>query len=962
MDYLEGLNSEQRAAVTHREGPMLVVAGAGTGKTQVITRRIAYLLDEGLAKPREVLALTFTERAAREMEERLYGLIGWRSFEVPVLTFNAFGSELLGRFASYIGRPTRGGLLNDSQKALLLMQHIHELPLQYFQPGNALYEFTEQVVEYIGILQNSDISSNRYLEYVQENKNVLQEIHEHEWLMHQDLSSIYQLYDRLKVDTGTYDYHDQTAIPLEVMRLRPNVRERLRRDYRFVLVDEYQDTNATQDALLRQLVGKGGNIFAVGDDDQSIYGFRGARIENILDFVDHFGVKQPVVLRQNYRSGQPILDAAYRLIQFNNPDRLEARLGIGKQLQAQTNQAVVDFCAYASAADEQRDVVRQLEQAVENGASPADLAVLAATHASLSSIAKLLQAKGLSYNLSTTVSIFDQPELLSLWYLVLWLCDRADDEAISHVLHGPLVRWPHERYRQVAQLAQQSSLEAAMRVSEDPDVQGFIDQLDKWREWAREVTASHLVYRLVFEGGLAELWREAAETSPRMLRVFEDLQRWFDHMRDFETVSADGSIERYISLHPRPPKLEVQEPVGDADGVALLTVHASKGLEFERVWLVGCTQRNWGAGARSSGIEPPLGLLGEQTSRNEQELRRLFYVAITRAKQNIVVSAATKTSNGARQAMTPFVSEALGPHVVDQVPSDINAQSSKNSLLKLQQFYPLSDHAQDRLPFERADGWIELGVTALSLYDYCPYEFFVQHGLRIAQPVGPQLSFGTVLHRLFEQYYSDKLQGETRDDHAYEALLEEWWVSAGYERPEFADQDRRLAEQTLRQFLIRERMAARQPIGVEVPIRFELPESKLRLKGKIDAIFQSESGVSLRDYKTGRGRTNAEKLAQAAKTNFQLRTYALAYEELGMGQVQEVVLDYVVTGVEGAANYSPTIMKNHLKKLEQLAQAIRDRRFAPASSAGHICSAIKYYGTGEQDALSVELLTPDEIG
>jgi len=353
MSILDGLNPEQLAAVQHDTGPQLVIAGAGTGKTQVITRRIAHLIAGGKAKPNQILALTFTEKAAREMQERLYELIGWESFQVPVLTFNAFGAELLGRFASHIGRSVRGGLLNDTQKTLLLQQHIERISFQYYGPQDDSYEFMSGVVAYIGQLQNAGVSAVAYNSFVADLRLNPGSNHPSDILEQEDLARLYTLYEELKVETGAYDYNDQLALPLEILRTRPNVAQRLQNEYRYVLVDEYQDTNTVQDALLRTFVGREGNIFAVGDDDQAIYGFRGAEINNILDFAKHYAVTDPAVLVRNYRSGQAVLDAAYRLIQHNNPHRLEENLGINKRLLALHDDSRVSFVGYGSGADEQ---------------------------------------------------------------------------------------------------------------------------------------------------------------------------------------------------------------------------------------------------------------------------------------------------------------------------------------------------------------------------------------------------------------------------------------------------------------------------------------------------------------------------------------------------------------------------------------------------------------------------------
>jgi DNA helicase-2/ATP-dependent DNA helicase PcrA len=203
MDMLEGLNEEQAAAVRHKDGPMLVVAGAGTGKTRVITHRIAWLLQDESLKPSQVLALTFTEKAAREMEERLHELIGWRSFQVPVMTFNAFGAELLLRFASHIGRSVRGGLINETQKLLLLAQHIGDAQFKYYGPQSDMLDFLEGVVSYIGNLQNAGVTPEKYEEYA---KALTKDasVHPREADEQCDLAMLYRMYEDAKLKSATY--------------------------------------------------------------------------------------------------------------------------------------------------------------------------------------------------------------------------------------------------------------------------------------------------------------------------------------------------------------------------------------------------------------------------------------------------------------------------------------------------------------------------------------------------------------------------------------------------------------------------------------------------------------------------------------------------------------------------------------------------------------------------------------
>ncbi len=959
MGILDGLNPEQTEAVTHVEGPLLVVAGAGTGKTQVITKRIAYLIANVDVKPNQILALTFTEKAAREMEERLYQLIGWESFQVPIMTFHAFGTELLGRFASHIGRSIRGGLLNETQKALLLGQHLSRAKLKYYGHQDDDFEFVEGIIGYINELQNSAITTKLYLEYVQELRKSPANTHPSDIDEQEDLANLYSLYEQLKGETGTFDYHDQLELPLKILRAKPNLAQRLAHEYKYVLVDEYQDTNAVQDALLTSFVPPKGNIFAVGDDDQAIYGFRGADVANILDFSQHFKVQHSLALVRNYRSGQAILDASYQLIQHNNPERLEHKLGISKRLIAQSaDPGEVRFSHYKDSQEEYRSIAKSIENDVAHGVTPSSIVVLASSHLPLKNLARLLRRLSIPYSMSTSLDIFEQPEIIGLWYLMKWLCMKAQDETIGHVIMGPLIGWSPEEYRQVLAKASDRmvSVEEALREDEGERAVQLVADIDMWRSWIAGATVSHLAFKLVFETGLADRWREMADEKPRMIRVFEDLQRLLEQMQDFESVAENTSLTNYMAAFPKAPSIEVAEPVGDEGGVQLLTVHSSKGLEFEIVYLMNCTQRAWSSSGRATRDLPDALVENKQLS-SEHEYRRLMYVAVTRAKRTLYLSAPFAGPSGAKLSLSPFVHELVG----DNLAAGAVAQSASNSdafdraLGRMHDYYPLRDQLPSgvRLPFEDSEGRMTLNVTQLSQYEYCPFEFYVNNVLQIKQPLGPQVNFGNLVHKVIERYNKSLLsEAALIEENELHILLDELWSDRGYRYREAAEQDRQLAHDTIASFVRRNITPSAKLLASERPIMFELPEAKLRLKGKMDAIFEREDGIEIRDYKTGRNKTDPEKLSKTAKVNLQLRTYALAYQADHGSAPAAITLDYVVTGIEGVAMLTPLILRNHRDRLSVLADRIRSGEFKPNPSPMHNCAAIKYYGTGEQDELA----------
>jgi DNA helicase-2/ATP-dependent DNA helicase PcrA len=963
MKILDGLNTEQLAAVKHVQGPMLVIAGAGTGKTQVITRRIAYLIHEHKVSASSILALTFTEKAAREMEDRLYSLIGWQSFQVPVMTFNAFGSELLLRYSSHIGRSIRGGLINGTQKVLLLQQHLHDIDLKYYGPQSHPYDFAEVIVSYIDKLQNAGITSSMYAAYATSLPHEGAALHPSDILEQQDLSLMYSFYERLKEESGTYDYFDQLALPLRILKERPNLADRLVKEYPFVLVDEYQDTSPVQDDLLRSFVPPDGNIFAVGDDDQSIYSFRGADINNIMSFTNHFKNVTPNVLIENYRSGQPILDASYRMIQNNNPERLEAKLNLNKHLISSSTLGSLEFISYETPVDEYLGIAKLVEDRIKKGESLKDIAVLSRSNNPLRSISKVFKSSNIPFSLSAEIDIFSQQEVINLWYLLQWIGEKVDSDAISHIMIGQFFNWSASQYRIVASKSKAEACgpEDAMRMLAGEDgntlITGALSLIDEWRQWAHDLPISQLVYRLIFETGVSDRIRREGNDKNRILRVYEDLHRLLAQMQDYETVALNPTLAGYLDAFPIPPKLSAGEVIGDTDGVHLLTIHSAKGLEFETVFVINCTQRAWSEHTRS-GLNVPDTLISKSSLQPEHEQRRLMYVAITRAKREVILSASSGTTGGSKQSLSPLLSELI-EDVAHAVSTDTKISKEELVLQKLQRYYPLKQSLNEAtFPFEDNRGWIQLGVGALQLYDECPYDFYLQHVLGIVEPFGVTMAFGSVIHRTIQEYYNAALKEDRVSIHELHAIVDQMWHSKGYESIEESNRDREKAKKVIDWFVKREDdqvkldPLGRKILGSEVKIIFDLPEAKLRIKGRIDAYFQMPNGVEIRDFKTGRGKTDPDKMAEFVKKNFQLRTYALAY--LGLNKVlpSKVTLDYVVTQTEGSAELSERILLNHKQKLIELVARIRKHDFVPApSSPFHHCASAKFYGDEDMNEI-----------
>lgn len=949
MDLLESLNVGQQQAVEHIDGPLLVVAGAGTGKTRVITHRIAYLIQRKKAKPQEIIALTFTDKAAAEMADRLYELIGWDSFSVPILTFNSFGSEIMTRYSHTIGRSIKGGLINDTQKMLLIRKRIKDVDLKFFPTKTDSIDFLEKIIEFIGKMQNAGITSHEYTKYV--DGLVLEKILQADLIEQQDLALLYKLYDDIKIETGTYDYYDQLDIPLSVMNANPSIAEAVGSLYKYILVDEYQDTSPIQDKLLRHIVKKNGNIFAVGDDDQAIYGFRGADVDNILNFTKHFESSNAIALTQNYRSGQKILDAAYKLIKNNDPDRLEYKLKIDKKLVSNVGQAVVEYNPYGTLEDEQSSVIANIKKHIAKKVDLSEIVILARSNSVLRDYARLLEQNGIPYAISTTINIFEQKELISLWYLLQWIGFRADDEALVHIILGPYIKGNIDLVVKITEISKSdsSSMESALRSladQSDEAAKEVVNQLDLWREWSLELGVSQLVYKIIFDSGISEEWILKGESDIRVVRIFEDLHRLLNHMQDYETTEEDTTLAGYLAVFPKPPEIEISGTEGDMDGIQLLTVHASKGLEFDTVFVVNLTSLGWGRSKRSSGYEIPQELLGEANQSNLNELRRLLYVAITRAKKELYLSSTIFNSAGRRQPPSPLISEIFSD-VENKFEKLKDEKSAHYTLKKIHRMFPLQEAMPERLPFERADGWIHLGVRDMDLYSRSPHDFYLQKVLKIVSPLGPELSFGTAIHGAIQLLYEAKIREQSVSLVELKARIDELWSDKGFISQKMADAARNRAYDIITRFMQDDIDVNRIVVASELPIRLEIPEAKLRLNGRIDALIKTSDGIEVRDFKTGNIK-DEESLINKAKIDIQLRTYALAVEQMTGVAPFYLTLDYVATGVVGRAEIGKNILKNHRDKLIDIASKIRAKEFGVGKSSGYNHEAAnKYYGIDE---------------
>ena len=632
---LEGLNEPQREAVLHGEGPLLILAGAGSGKTRVLTHRIAHLVGTGQARPGEILAITFTNKAAQEMRERVETLVGNRARAMWVMTFHSACARMLRADAEKLGY-TRGFTIYDEQDSLRLVKAcIDELDVdpKRFAPR--------------GIRRQISDAKNQLLDAEAYRLKVSS-------FFEQTAADVYDLYEKRLHAANAMDFDDLLFRCVNLFELFEEVRNRYRRSFRHVLVDEYQDTNRAQYRWLQLLTEEHRNLCVVGDDDQSVYAFRGADIENILGFERDFPDTEVVKLEQNYRSTQTILNASNAVISNNRQRKdkfLWSELGDGDPVHVRE---LEDEHAEA------RFVVSEIERLVDEGASRDEVAVFYRTNAQSRVLEDMLVRYGIGYQVIGGTRFYERAEIKdALAYLTL-LVNPADTVAFSRVVNSPrrgigatsqgrLVGYANTLGEPIWNVAAEPESVPGLAPAAIKAVDRFMSVMERLRERAEGgAGVGDLLAETLEETGYTEALR--AERTIEAQGRLENLEELVGVGREYDATAEDGSVEEFLQ---QLALFSEQDNLRDDEGiVTLMTLHNAKGLEFGIVFIIGL----------EDGVFPHMRSI---ESGDLEEERRLAYVGITRAKRQLYLThARTRLLFGARDWN-------LRSRFVDEIPVEL---------------------------------------------------------------------------------------------------------------------------------------------------------------------------------------------------------------------------------------------------------------------------------------------------
>ncbi len=953
LDLLAKLNKEQLDAVTHIEGPLMIVAGAGTGKTTVVTHRISWLIDQGHAKPEEILALTFTDKAAGEMEERVDRLLPYGYVDLQISTFHSFAEKLLRQYGAELGLSRDFRLMPELDAWLLARQHFDRFTLDYYRPLGNPTKYIRSLLTHFSRAKDVGIDPDAYYKFVEARKADLDsaqadEATTSELARLEELAHAYTTYQAILLEHDSLDFGDLMLYTLKLLRERPVVRDQIRARFKFVLVDEFQDTNDAQYEIVKLIAEPRRNLTVVGDDDQSIYKFRGASLANILRFEEDFSDAKRVVLTKNYRSAQEILDRAHAFIQHNNPNRLEAATerNLSKKLEAgqELNAQIEHIHAITATEEVARVVERIIGLKAEEGTEWSDFAILVRSNAAGMDFAVALERHKIPYQFLALSGLYTKPAVLDLMAYMRVIDNPFDSPSFYRVLTNRIVgvhersilelnQWSLQKGKSLFEACEQVGSISEVPIDDQQKIQKLLSQVADFQKAARTRPVGELFVIVAKDSGYLEHLNAFSEQ--KKLDSFSYLQQFYQRLKSFERRSEHPVLHNFLAefAHERDAGEEGSLSIdleSGPDMVRIMTVHAAKGLEFKHVFVVNLVAQRFPTNQKSDAIPLPQGLgsgPGSDKEAHLEEERRLFYVAMTRAKQGLYFTSAEDYGGSRARKLSRFLHE-LGyeaPEIPRETIELFDEDQGTSATCNLQ---------PTTFPIPK-----QFSFTQLAAFKTCPLQYKFAHVLKVPVMGKWTFSYGKTLHNTLQRFFalwlerSGSQQGSLFGsvdssknlpvswkelEETYHSCWQDEWFINDRQRAEYQEQG--LA--SLRQLYDQLYVTRPEPMTVEQG--FTMKFGDVVLKGRIDRIDICEDGIEIIDYKTGSPKTELSK-----EDKEQLFLYQLAARDV-LGLVpKKLTYHYLTDNSRVSFLGTDDQLLDLQESIVTRVQAIRSSKFDP---------------------------------
>ena len=795
------LNAAQKEAVDTTEGPVMVIAGPGTGKTQILAIRIGKILLDTDTRPENILCMTYTDSGAIAMRKRLIKMIGPDAYKVNIHTYHSFCNQVIQDNLSHFDKNSMDPISELESIALvreLIDQFKKGNPLKryrgdvYYEAKNLLYFFSIMKREGLSV-EHIKESINQYIdslplreEYIYKKKSGqhlagdLKEdkINEEKNKMARLTAAVeeFEKYQKKMIDRNRYDFDDMINWVIKAFEEKRELLAQYQEQFQYVLVDEYQDTSGTQNKLVELLVSYWDepNLFVVGDDDQSIFRFQGASVDNMLRFLQKYPNIKTIMLTENYRSIQPILDVSKSLIDANKERLIKHIEGLSKILTAGKKdlQGITQFPvikAYQTPREEMIGITASIESLIQNGTEPKRIAVIYKENKYGEEIAEFLQCKKINYFSKRNLDLLSLPLIKKIILFFEYLDAEMDmpfsgDEMLFEILHFD---WFGIQPLEIAKLSIENNErlykkegsgfrriieEKTNKVAASLFEKNISDELAQTGrlletiiESINNITLQQLLENIIRDTGLLGVIMRAQDHHWQL----QVLTAFFDFMKNETKKDHTLNLRKFVKVIKMMKAEDIKLPIvqvgGNEKGVNLLTAHGSKGLEYEHVFFAGCNASYWEkkkANNRGYTLPDTLFIANGEVDKDE-ELRRLFYVALTRAEKHLTISYAKFKEDGKEMEASRFIVELKTNHTYQEEHVVLNEETitTFNLVRLLSNHEPVIDKMESDI-IDKALDKFTMNVTALNNYLNCPLEFYYRNLIRIPSPKNETLEFG----------------------------------------------------------------------------------------------------------------------------------------------------------------------------------------------------------------------------
>jgi len=849
------------------------------------------------------------------------------------------------------------------EASVFLQEHLFDLPLKYYRPLGNPSKFIQALLVTFSRAKDEDISPDEYSAFTVKQYDNAVSVGEKEAALKQiEVAKAYKKYEELKLKYGFVDFGDQVRLVLELFRRHPSVLKQVQNRFKYILVDEFQDTNYSQFEITKMLSEPNRNVTVVGDDDQAIYKFRGACLSNILNFLKVYPDAMQVVLTRNYRSTQVILDYAYKLITHNNPERLEYRNNIDKRLQAKTKRGKrVEHFVYDGISSESDGVAKRISDMIrDEGYQPGDFAILVRANADADPFMKSLNYFSVPWQFSGNAGLYHQPAIIHLLSFLrtvaapddsasLYYLSQFDPFNISSLSISQINRVAAKTKRSIFSVIK--NMDKLLNLKDYPKEESeklkyLLNEIIYYLNSAKNKSTGHVLYDFLSRSGI--LGKLASSSLPEDIRRAQDIAQFFRVVQRFSEVAAYDRVNVFVDSLGKLINAGADPAISELDpninAVNILTVHKAKGLEFPVVFMVSLVSDKFPTRSRRDQIELPEGLIKDILPAGDvhiQEERRLFYVGMTRAEKILFLTSARDYGGKRLKKVSRFVQEVL-----DKPQADTSI-ITPNAIEVIERFGPIPDLKEKIKAAKKEDDRLLVKATAIDDYLTCPLKYKFVHVLRIPVLRHHAAVYGNAVHEGLKVFHERLKLGMKMKEDELIKIYQDNWVSEGFLSREHEEKRYRRGEEVLRNYYKVETKRGVLPGSVEEG--FKLKFEGFYVVGRWDRADIENGKAVIIDYKTSDIRDQKE-ADKRARQSLQLSLYALGYAEKFGRMPDELRLYFLESNLTGTAMVKPDNLEDVKEKVVKVSEGIKKEAYPPDANyyACNLCAFLNICPSGEK--------------